>query len=167
MQQMTPDQRSHAIHMSANVTRFITYASFVPILIVVALESLVLWGCFNFGLGAKTTFGQIFAVVMYAGLPRIFISLLTIVLLFAGVGTDNFDIQNPAGTNLGYFLQDSSQALKTAAGFLDIFGLWSLALLVLGMAIISRKTIAQSATVIVGWWFLLLLLFSGMAAAFR
>ena len=166
MQAMDPEQRSHAIHVSAMVTRIFTYASFIPIMIIVSLEALVLWGSFNFGLGAKTTFGQVFAVILYAGLPRIFISLLTIIFLFAGGSTDNFDIQNPVGTNVGYFLGDSGAALKVAGSFLDVFGLWSLALLVIGMAIISRKSMGQAAAVVVGWWFICLLVLTGVAAAF-
>lgn len=166
LQQLPPDQRAARLHASAKFTRAFTYGAAVPFLIIIALEALVLWGCFNFGLGAKTTFGQVFAVIMYAGLPRLFISLLTIVLLFAGVGTDSFDIQNPVGTNIGYFLQDSSAAVKAAGAFFDVFGLWSLALLVLGMSIISRKSIGQAAAIIVGWWVIFLIIFTGIAAAF-
>lgn len=163
-QQLPPEQRAARMHAAAKFTRIFTYGACLPFLLVIAIEALVLWGCFNFGLGARTTFGQVFAVIMYAGLPRLFISLLTIIFLFAGVGTDGFDIQNPVGTNLGYFLQDSSAALKVAASFLDVFGLWSLALLVIGMAIISRKSMTQAAAIIVGWWFVMLLLFTGLAA---
>jgi hypothetical protein len=166
MQQLPPDQRAAKMHTAATRIRIFTYGAAVPFLIVIAIEALVLWGCFNFGLGARTTFGQVFAVIMYAGLPKLFISLLTIVLLFAGVGLDNFDIQNPVGTNIGYFLQDSSAALKVAGSFFDVFSLWALALLVIGMATISRKSIGQAAAIVVGWWVLLLLVFTGITAAF-
>lgn len=165
IQQLPPDQRAAKLHASAKFTRIFTYCAFIPFLIAIAIEALVIWGCFNFGLGAKTTFGQVFAVIMYAGLPRLFTSLLTIIFLFTGVGAETFDIQNPVGTNLGYFLQNSSPALKVAGSFFDVFGLWSLALLVIGMAIVARKSIAQSAAIIVGWWFVMLLVFSGIAAA--
>jgi hypothetical protein len=164
LQQLPPDQRAARVKVTAKFTRIMAYSSPVSILIVIGIEALVLWGCFNFGLGAKTTFGQVFAVLMYTGLPRLFISLLTIILLFAGVGVDSFDVQNPVGTNIGYFLQDSSAAIKAATGFFDVFGLWSLALLVIGMATISRKSIGQAAAIVVGWWFILLLLFTGIAA---
>ena len=164
MEQMTPAARAQAIHQRAVVTRYLTFGFVVPLLIVVAIEALVLWASFNFGLGAKTTFGQVFAVILYAGLPRLFIYLIATVLLFAGVGVEGFDLQNPAGTNLGYFL--SSPTLKAAGAFFDVFGLWTLALLVIGMAIISGKSKAQSATIVVGWWVLMLLITTGIAAAF-
>ena len=98
------DQRAKAIQQQATVTKYTTYCAFVFILIFVALHSLVLWASFNFGLGAKTTFGQVFAVIMFAGLPKAFVWLISIVLLFSGVGLENFDAQNPVGTNIGYYL---------------------------------------------------------------
>jgi hypothetical protein len=84
------------------------------------------------------------------------------VLLFSGVGLENFDIQNPVGTNIGYYL--TSPTLKALGSGFDIFGLWSLALLVLGMAIISKKTIGQAAAVVIGWWVLGMLILTGIAA---
>jgi hypothetical protein len=164
LDQMTPADRAKALHQRAVGTRYTTYAFFIFILVILAIEALVLWASFNFGLGAKTTFKQVFAVLLYAGLPKMFIYLIAIALLFAGVGTDSFDIQNPAGTNLGYFLTGS--ALKAGGAFLDVFGLWSLALLVIGMAIISKKSNAQAAMIVVGWWVVGLIVSTGIAAAF-
>ena len=161
---LPPDQKATIIQRQASITKVSTYCSFIVILIVVALHALLLWATFNFALGAKTTYPQVFSVIMFAGLPKALIWVISIVLLFSGVGLDNFDVQNPVGTNVGYYL--SSPALKAFASGFDIFGLWSLALLVLGMAIISKKTIGQAAAVVVGWWLLGMLLLTGAAAAF-
>jgi len=161
---LPPDQRAAIMQRQAVITKYTTYGSFVFILIFVALEALVLWASFNFGLGAKTTFGQVFAVVMYSSLPRLFVGLLSIILLFANVGTENFDLRNPVGTNIGYFM--TSPALRAAGGFFDIFGLWCLFLLILGMSIVAKKTMAQAAAIILGWWVLIMLLTVGAAAMF-
>ena len=75
MAQLTPEQRAQRYQMAGNITRIISYASPLLILLFVAIEALVLWGSFNFGLGAKTTFSEMFAVIMYAGLPRLFIEI--------------------------------------------------------------------------------------------
>lgn len=165
LQQLPPDQRAATYQRAGNITRIITYASPVLILLFVAIEALVLWGSFNFGLGAKTTFSEMFAVIMYAGLPRLFIALLNIILLFAGVNTENFDAQNPVGTNLGYFLTDAPNWLKTFGSFFDIFSIWSIILMIIGTAIVARKTKGQAAMVILGWWAVCILVFTGIAAA--
>jgi hypothetical protein len=103
-------------------------------------------------------------VVVYAGLPRYLIWFMSAIMLFSGVGTDNFDLRNPVGTNLGYYLTDSPQWMKTAGQFFDVLGFWSLALLVIGMAIVAKKQIAQSATVVIGWWVLILILATAVSA---
>jgi len=165
LQSLSAQDRAARMAISAKITRGITYAYAIPILIVAALSTLVLWASFNFGLGARTTYGQMFAVWIYAALPKSLMAILASVLLFANVNTESFDIRNPAGTNLGYYMPDASAGLKAALGFFDIFGLWSLALLVIGTATIARKTKGQAAAIIVGWWLLILLVSAGFAAA--
>ena len=164
--QLTPDARAAQMHARAVGTKYSTYASGVFILLIALIFALLNWAGLNFGLGAKTTFGQNFAVVMYASLPRLFIGLLNIVLLYAGVNTENFDLNNPVGTNIGYYLTDSPQWIRAALGFVDIFGLWTLVLSIIGCAIIARKSYQQAAYVVVGWWLFFLLLTAGMVAAF-
>ena len=77
--------------LSANISRYLSYGSFVLILVFVAIFALIYWASFNFGLGAKTTFGQMFAVCMYASLPRLLIGLLSIVTLLFGNSADAYD----------------------------------------------------------------------------
>jgi hypothetical protein len=165
MAQLTADQRATQIHRIAVGQRYGSYAAAVIILIFVAIVALLNWASLNFGMGAKTTFGQNFAVCMYAGLPKIFIGLLNIVFVYAGVNTENFDLNNPVGTNIGYYMTSSPHWMQVALSFLDIFGLWSLALMVIGLAIISKKSKGQAAIVAVGWWLIGLLLLTGITMA--
>jgi len=165
MAQLPPDQRAARIHMIGASTRYSMYASGVIILIFTAFLSLLNWATFNFAMGATTTFGQNFAVCMFAGLPRIFTAILNIVFIYAGVNTENFNMNNPVGTNIGYYLTDSSMWLKTMLSFFDVFGLWTLVLMVIGTSIIARKTKGQAAIVVVGWWVLGMIIMTGMAAA--
>jgi hypothetical protein len=165
MAQLTPDQHAAAIHRIAVGQRYGSYAAAVIILIFVAIVALLNWASLNFGLGAKTTFGQNFAVCMYAGLPKIFIGLLNIVFVYAGVNTENFDVNNPVGTNIGYYMSDSAHWLRMAGSFFDIFGLWSLALMVIGLAMISKKSKGQAAIVAVGWWLIGMFILVGVTAA--
>ncbi len=164
MAQLTADQRAAAIHRIAVGQKYGSYAAAVLILIFVAIVALLNWASLNFGLGAKTTFGQNFAVCMYAGLPKIFIGLLNIVFVYAGVNTENFDLNNPVGTNIGYYMADSAHWLKMAGSFFDLFGLWSLVLMVIGLAIISKKSKGQVAVVAVGWWLMGMLVLVGVTA---
>ena len=165
MANLQPEQRAAQLRLSAKITRYISYGSFVLILVFVALFALLYWASFNFGLGAKTTFGQMFAVCMYASLPRLLIGLLSIVTLLFGNNADSFDIRNPVGTNLAYYMPDSGPVLKAALGFFDLLGLWQLLLLVIGTAIVAKVSTGKAAAVVVGWWVLGLIISMGIAAA--
>jgi hypothetical protein len=164
MANMEPGARAKSIHMQAVGTRYATYASGVFFLIVALFGALLNWTSINFGFGAKTTFGENFALQIYASLPMMLKSLLAAGMVFAGVGTENFNIQNPVGTNLGYYLTDAPHWLRTAGAFFDIFGFWSMALSIIGLACISHKTKGQAAIVVVGWWLVLLVVVSGFTA---
>jgi hypothetical protein len=162
---LTPEQRASQMHLSANITRYVSYCSFLIILLFVAIFALIYWASFNFGLGAKTTFGQMFAVCMYAGLPKLLTGLLSILTLLFGNSAEAYDIKNPVGTNLAYFMPDSGPALKAALSFFDVIGLWSLVLLVIGTAIVAKVSTGKAAAVVVGWWVLGLIISVGIAAA--
>jgi hypothetical protein len=165
MASLTPEQRASRMQVSANITRYISYGSFVFILIFVAIFALIYWASFNFGWGAKTTFGQMFAVCMYASLPRLLIGLLAILTLVFGNSAESYNLRNPVGTNLAYFMPDSGPVLKAALAFFDVIGLWQLVLLVIGTAIVAKVSTGKAAAVVVGWWVLGLLISVGIAAA--
>lgn len=160
------DQKAAQMHGMAKGYRFSTYGSFVLILIFVAIFALLYWASFNFGLGARTTYGQMFAVWMYASLPKLFVGLLTIVTLLAGANTEGYNLQNPVGTNPAYYMPDSAPWLRSVLSFIDVFSLWQLALLVIGTAIVARVSRGKAAVVVLGWWMLGLIVSAGLAAAF-
>jgi hypothetical protein len=165
MANLTPEVRAKAIHQRAVATMYVSYAGGVFFLIVALIGALLNWATINFGFGAKTTFGQNFALQMFASLPIMLKSLLSTGLVFAGVGTEGFNMQNPIGTNVGYYLADSAHWMRTAGTFIDLFGFWSMALSIIGLACISGKSKGQAAIVVVGWWLVLVLVATGFTAA--
>lgn len=165
MSALTPEQKAARMQGMAKGYKYSTYGSFLFILIFVAIAALVYWASFNFGLGANTTFGQMFAVWMYASLPRLITGLLTIVTVLFGNNADSYDMRNPVGTNLAYFMPDSAPWLKAALGFFDVIGLWQLVLLVIGTAIVAKVSRGRAAAVVVGWWVVGLIVSVGVAAA--
>lgn len=159
------DQKATQLHAMSKGMKYSSYGSFLFILIFVAIAALVYWASFNFGLGANTTFGQMFAVWMYASLPRLITGLLTIVTLLFGNNAESYDMKNPVGTNLAYFMPDSAPWLKAALSFFDVIGLWSLVLAVLGTAIVAKVSTGKAAAVVVGWWVIGMIISVGIAVA--
>jgi hypothetical protein len=166
LNQLTPDQKQQRLALGTKITGIITYAIPVIILITMAIYALILWGCFNFVLGSQTTFWQVFAVSFYAALPYLILNVLLIATLYFGGNAEAYDYKNPVGTNPAYFLPDAGPFLKAILGEFDVIKLWTLVLEVLGMAIIAKKTITQSALVVVGLWAIRVILTVGAAAAF-
>jgi hypothetical protein len=162
---LTAEQRAVRLQSMAKGYRYSSYCSFIFILIFVAIGALLYWASFNFGLGAHTTYSQMFAVWMYASLPRLISGLLAIVLLMAGVNIDSYNLQNPVGTNLAYYMPDATPWLRTVLSFFDVIGLWVLVLLVIGTAIVAKVSRGKAATVVVGWWLFGLIVMTGIAVA--
>ena len=167
MANLTPEQRSGRMKGMITGYRYTSYAAPVIVLLVSAIGALGLWGSFNFGLGAQTTFGQMLCVWMYAWLPKMLSGLLTIIALYFGGSNDGFDLKDPVGTNLGYYLPDAPAWLKAGLSFFDVLGLWVLFLLVIGTAIVAKVSRGKAAAVVVGWWVVMLMVSVAMAAAFN
>jgi hypothetical protein len=164
---LTPEQREGRIRAMSMGYRYTSYASPIFILIFSALGALMLWASFNFGLGAQTTYAQMFCLWMYASLPRLLSGLLSVVMITVGGNAENFDLKNPVGTNLAYYMPDATPWLKTALSFFDVIGLWNLLLLVIGTAVVAKVSRGKAAAVVVGWWVLILIVSVGATATFN
>jgi Yip1 domain len=162
----TPEQRAAQIKKTAAGYRYVSYAFPLFILLVTAIAALGLWASFNFGLGARTTYGQMFAVWMYASLPKLVTGVLTLAIIYLGGNAEGFDLKNPVGTNPAYYLPDAAPWLKSALGYFDLIGLWTLVLLVIGTSIVAKVSRGRAAALVIGWWVLLLVISAVSAAAF-
>lgn len=151
--------------ISAKVTAAFTYGYFAILLIITLITSLLIWATVNFGFGGKAKYGQIYAVSMYSTLVFDIKFLLAIIAIFAGLAPDSFLIQNPVGTNIGYYLStDMPRALTALCMHLDIFEIWSLVLSVIGVSIVAKVSKGKAAAVVVGWWVIFVLIGVGAAA---
>lgn len=165
MAQLPPDQRAARLRATSVGLKYSIYGSFLFVLIFVAIAALLYWATLNFGMGAQTTYGQNFALWMYASLPKLLTGLLTIVTLWFGGNAESYNLQNPVGTNPAYYLPDAAPWLKAFLSFFDVIGLWQLALLVLGVSVIARLSMGKAAAVAVGWWLVGLVISVGIAVA--
>ena len=165
MNNMPADQRASAMRTSEIFTKGFTYGYPVLGLVATAIIALVLWGTINFGFGGKATYGEVFAVWMYASLPLLLKALLGAVSLFAGLDSESFNIQNPVGTNVGYYLPpDLPKWLLALGSWFDIITIWHLILGGIGLAIVARVKRSAGLTAVFGWWLLIMLLSVGYAA---
>jgi len=163
---LTADQQATQKAVGVKITAIITYCYPVLILIFTAIFALLIWVTANFIFGGSSKFGQVFAVNMYANLVMNLKFLLAIVALFAGLAPDSFLLQNPVGTNVGYYLStDAPKWLATLCQHIDIFEIWSVILTALGVSIVAKISRGKAAAAVVGWWLIFVLVGVGFAAA--
>lgn len=152
------DQQARAKAIGAKFTSGIFWATPVIALLFAVIAAGVLLATVNFGFGGRAKFGQMLAVWMYGTLPWAIQGLLMIVTIFAGVDPDSFNLRNPVGTNIGYYLPtDLPKALIALGTSIDLFTIWALILLTIGCATIGKIKRSSAATAVWGWWVLITL----------
>jgi hypothetical protein len=164
--QAPPEQREMSAKISLYITEGIFIANPLLLLAILALGSLGLWGTINFAFGGKASYGSIFAVWMYAGLPGILKVLLGVIVIFAGTAPESFNIKNYAPTNLGAFLNplETNAALYSLASAIDITTIWTLVLLGIGTAMVAGVKRTSGYIAVFGWWAIFVIIGVGIAA---
>jgi hypothetical protein len=165
---LSPEQQAQRLAISSKFVAMFSYGSPVFILFYGLIATLALWLTFKGVLGAETTFGQAFAITIYGWLPGIIGAVLGIIALFSGVNPEGFDINNPVGTNLAYYLDadTTGKFVRGMASSLDILSIWTIVLLGIGYACTSKVKRSTAIIVVAAWYLGFKLLSAGLAAAF-
>jgi hypothetical protein len=168
MANLTPEQRANADKFAIGITEGAFIAGPVVGLIAALIVSLVLLGTINFGFGGRAKFSEVLAVSYYAWLPSIVKILLGIVVLYAGMAPESFNIKNFAPTNAGAFLDPGStnKALYALATSVDAITIWTLILMGMGIATVAGVKRSSGYLAVFGWWVIIIAISAGMAVAF-
>jgi len=164
-EKLPADQQAQRINISIKITQGFAYGSPILILFFSLISTVILWATFKVGFASETTFGQAYAIGMYAGLPGIIGAVLGIISLFAGVNPEGFDINNPVGTNLGYYLDAETvgKFVKAISSSLDFFVIWTIVLLGIGYSCTGKVKRSTAIVVVACWYLVWKLITSGLA----
>jgi hypothetical protein len=161
-----PAEQAQMLSFTKGIMEGFMVGSPAVVLILNALLALLLWGGFAFVLGGTTTYGEMFAVAIFASLPNALNSLIAIVTAFVS-DPQTYNLNVPSPASLAYFLDTSAAPwLLSLAKSLDVFSLWSLALAGFGGAIVSRVKPLRGIVLVFGVWLLYVIVKVGIAAAF-
>lgn len=165
MAQATPEQQEQGYKISDGITQGVFIAGPLLGLIVAVIVSAVLLGTINFGFGGRAKFGQVFAVTYYAWLPQMVKVLLGIVVLYAGMAPESFNIKNFAPTNIGAFLDpvETNKALYALATAMDAVTIWMAFVMSIGVATVAGVKRSAGYIAVFGWW--LIIVFLGVVGA--
>jgi hypothetical protein len=86
----------------------------------------------------------VFAIIWYASLPGVIMALLAIAVMFMKA-PDDFNLQNPLVFNPGAFMDPltTSKFLYSVASSLDLFRLWTLVLIAIGLKAAGGKQLSM------------------------
>ena len=158
------ERMERSIRMAAAVGKATAYFGPVLQLIAFAVIAGVLLIAFRM-FGGEGDYKQAFSVVLYSWMPLVIKSILAIVVIMTKKTITLPDLANPLRSNLA-FLADMKQQplLFSLFGSLDIFTIWTLILMIIGFAALSRSSKAKSAAIVISLWLIVVLFKLGGAA---
>jgi hypothetical protein len=110
--------------------------------------------------GGEGTFKQAFSATLYAWMPLVLNGIvLTIVAVARGGKIDPTQMATLVKSNPAFLVSMKDQPLLYALfSSLDIFTIWTVVLLIIGFAALSRSSKAKSAAIVISLWVVCILL---------
>jgi hypothetical protein len=164
---LSPEQMQQAIEKGAAIAGIIAHtSSFLGPPIFLALAAAVgliaLNGLFDVHVGFK----KVFSLACYADLPGVLRGVMSVAVIYFG-DPNAFNPQTPSPSNLGFFLDpaQTSHTLLALAASLDIFVVWFLILLSMGLSRAAEGKVKSRSIFLVyfGVWMILVLARVGFA----
>jgi hypothetical protein len=169
MQQMDPQQRENIIQQQV---KFAPIGAYVSVVVFIPVAALAIGGVLLLMAkmaGAQLTFKQMFTISAYSMLPGLISSILAIVVLLLK-NPEDFNLQNPLAFNLAAFLEpppNTGRFVYGVAKSFDLFSIWTILLLAVGMSVAARKiSFSKAVMLVVIPWLVWVLASSGVAGAF-
>ena len=164
---MSPEQMDQAVRQGARIGAIFAHiggivGAPIVLLILAGLGLLIV----NLIFGAQTKFKAVFSLICYANLVSLLGSLMAVAVILFG-DPDHFNAQNPVPSNVGFFLNplEVSKPLYSLASSADIFTIWLLILIAVGLAEGAGRKVKPLSIFLVyaGFWVIWILVKVGLA----
>jgi len=153
-----PDKAAGAVGMTKAIMKVSMYASPVLIVLMLVITAGICLLAFKM-FGGEGDFNIALSVTTYAWFPRLIRGILGAIVMLSKGSLSIYELQNPIVSNLGFLFDPKTQPVQYAMGSaLDVFNIWSLVLLIIGLAAMSKFSKAKSATIVIVMWLVVNLL---------
>jgi len=164
---MSPEQMDQAVSQGvkfgAIFTHIVEVVGVPIVLLIIAGVGLLI---VNLIFGARMKFKTVFSLTCYANLVSLLGVLMSVAVILFG-DPDHFNAQNPVPGNIGFFLnpREVSKPLYSLASSADIFTIWFLILIAIGLSEGTGRKVKPSSIFLVyaGSWVLWILVKMGLS----
>ena len=170
MEQMPEEQRQKNTALQTTLAPIFSYAASVlgrPVSYLIV--GAILLGIVRGMMSAPVRFKQVFAVLCYSALPGIIQTALKAVVMFLKK-PEEFNMINPLAFNPAAFMdyKTSSKFVYTVASSLDVFTIWAILLIAIGLKAAGGKKLsfAGALTAVALPWAILVLIGASVAGVF-
>ena len=143
--QLPADRREAQIAAAAKFTPIATYGFILIVLpLFYLIWAAVLLAIVKGMMSAPVRLKQLYAILWYASLPGIIMAVLAIAVMFMK-SPDDFNLQNPLVFNPAAFMDQAatSKFVYSIASALDLFSLWKLVLIAIGVKAAGGKNMSM------------------------
>jgi hypothetical protein len=142
MDSMPQEQKDNIVEKQLAIAPKLAFAfGLIGIIVIIFLVTLVYWGAFNLFNGADLGFKTAFGIGTHAFTPLIISSILAIIILLIKHQGD-VDPEHFLASSLSAFLpEDAPHWLETLGQSLELFWIWTLALVAIGFSAANPKKI--------------------------
>ena len=168
MKKQNPNVSDADIAQMGRFTKILAQgASWVgPFLIIIGylIIALVIWGACRL-MGGSGDFKQAFSATLYAHFPRMVLSIVATIVLMAKGKVDPQLIPTLVKSSPAFLVDMKEQpVLFSLLTSFDIFQIWTIVLLIIGFAALSKLSKAKTAAIILTLWAVSLVIKVGFAA---
>ena len=167
-EQASPEQREAQLRIGAKVAEITFYLAPIGTLIWALIGAAILMVIFNFGFEAGIPYLRYLAIIFYACLPLIVSSALGSLIFAMNQDPSAINIRNPVATNPAYFMDPTgNKFFYGLVSGIDIFRIWIICLLGLGISINAAKGKVRRGTALTTLFViyaLLVVIFAGLGA---
>ncbi len=151
---MPPAQLALAQRYLTRSVRYAWIGGPILILLYLGIEAAALLGIFRLAFHADVNFRQVNAVVWHASLPGLLSFLPLAMKPFFGHALDSVQFKNLGYADLGYYLNPATtpKALYAVASSINLFTLWALLLLAIGLVVVARTKRIHGVIAALVWW---------------
>ena len=137
-----------------------------PLLVIIGylIIALVVWGACRM-MGGQGDFKQAFSATLYAHFPRVILGIVASIVIMARGMVDPSTMATVVKSSPAFLVDMKEQpVLFSLLSSLELFQIWTIILMIIGFAALTKLSKAKTAAIIISLWIITLVVKVGFAA---